>query len=174
MKFLARREIKLLTSFGGRIIFLDNLLLRFKLIFETEAWWKADLKQVNTQKKTQQNETLQHFHGQHLHFRNTDTKAEMFSRALSLHRNYSADLNPFTVLLFPKPHWKGWTYGRTSPGADVAEALWVSPASPSWTNTPLKTSEFCMVRSHVHHIPGGEWRSCWNCGDHVNTNTMLS
>lgn len=37
MKFLARREIKLLTSFGGCIIFLDNLLLRFKLIFETEA-----------------------------------------------------------------------------------------------------------------------------------------
>lgn len=138
MKLLARREIKLLPSFGGRIIFLDNLLLWFKLIFETEAWWKADQKQVNTQKK-QQNETLPRFHGQPLLLRNTDREIEMLPRALSFHRNYSPDLNPFTVFVFWKPCLEGWTYSRTSPGADVAEALWVSPASPSWTNTSHRT-----------------------------------
>lgn len=167
MKLLARREIKLLTSFGDHIIFLDNLLLQFKLIFETEAWWKADLKQVNTQKKHQQNETLQHFHGQHL-----ETLIEKWRcfPGLSYHRNYSpAALNAVTVFLSPKLHLEGWIYGRTSLGADVAEAFWASPASLSWTNTPHRAPKFCMVSSHVHHIPSGKWRSCWNDGDHVNS-----
>lgn len=145
MKLLARREIKLWTSFGDHIIFLDNLLLRFKLIFETETWWKADLKQVNTQgkKKKKQKTKLNIAAFLWPTFRNTDRKVEMLSRALSYHRNYSpAALNAVTVFLFPKPHLEGWIYGRPSLGADVAEAFWASPASLSWTNTPHRAPKF--------------------------------